>query len=144
VGDSGARRVMTIMRRLRSLIFVAALAVSLVVVTNAPAYAAGENCTAWWHGGNICVEVWDGRVWAEGNRQVGTGYFYDITGYVVQCRPDITYCGTIIAKHDTTTYVFTTSDKDAPYGHVFKACASWTDSFGYHVVNYCSGWRSWP
>jgi hypothetical protein len=136
---------MTVIRRVTSLIFVATLlAASLTVLTSAPASAAGENCAPWWHGGEICVQVWDGRVWADGGRQPGTGYFVDITGYVRQCRPDGTHCGTIISRHDTTTYVFATSDKAAPSGHIFKACASWTDSFGFHVVNRCSGWRSWP
>jgi hypothetical protein len=130
-------------RRIARVLMVALLVLSVLGVSSMPAAASGTGCTPPWHNADVCVYVSNGKVWGDAYHY-SPGYFTDVTVYVRQCRGDLTNCGTIAANHGSYTTYLSTSHKDAAYGHVYKACASWTDNYGYHIVNYCSPWRSWP
>jgi hypothetical protein len=130
---------------LKVLCLVAATLVALTIgtLTITPAFAAGTGCLPQpLHGATVCIIVGNGYV--RGQAKHDNGYFKTVTLYVMQCRADITYCVKIAANSGTNTSNILTSSKSAAYGHVYHACASWTDNRNYHYVNVCSPWRSWP
>jgi hypothetical protein len=92
---------------------------------------------------NPCVTVLNGHVFGE---LTATGLFFrTATLYVLQCRLPVSRstCRVIAANHQTNTDTVRTSVKYAPWGHVFRACASYTDSQKFHYTNFCSPFRAW-
>ena len=128
------------------------LAVTGLVGLAAPAEAAGAKCyldsptDPWWR---VCVDVYNGKVSGFVRWNYSDGYFNPATVYVVQCRVDITHCGTISANRASGTNVVSVSTKPAAYGHVYRACTSFSvylqgRQYNSWAVNYCSPWSSWP
>jgi hypothetical protein len=64
------------------------------------------------------------------------------TLYVVQCRVDITHCGTITATPISQASRASTSLKPYAHGHVYHACVSGRTIWGsrWPIVNLCSKW----
>ncbi len=112
----------------------------------APASAAGTGCLpAPIDNAQVCVDVDEGSVFGDIHIVPGaSGGFQTATVYVQQCRPDFTNCGVIAANSGGHVTDLQTSRKNAPFGHIFHGCASWTDDAGRSHTNKCGQWRSWP
>jgi hypothetical protein len=142
---------MMIVRRVTPPILVMTLlAVPLVVLTSAPASAAGRDCTAV-RNVEVCITVFTDGTGNYGGVFIDPpAYFKNATVYVRQCRPDITHCVTVSSNGGRSSppgyivYGVVTSTKPVSYGHIYHACASWTDNSGHAGVNVCSPWKSWP
>jgi hypothetical protein len=142
---------MMIIRRVAPpILAVALLAMSLIALTSAPASAAGRGCTGV-RDVEVCITVL-----TDGHGNYGEvlidppANFANATVYVRQCRPDVTHCVTVSSNSDQSSppgyivYGVKTSTKPVSYGHIYHACASWTDNSGHPGVNVCSPWKSWP
>jgi hypothetical protein len=133
-------------RRWLARLAVAAIApIAAGTLSIAPASASDPSCHPAVDLADVCVHVFEGTVYGSIAAEGGTSEWFEAASvYVTQCRPDITNCGVIAANNGGLTAEVLTSEKPAPSGHVFHACASWTDSAGHHHVNVCSPWRSSP
>jgi hypothetical protein len=138
--------------RLSAAVAAAVLAITVLVAWSAPASASGMKCyndsptDPWW---SVCVDVYNGRVSGFARWYYSDGLFNPATVYVVQCRVDMTACGTISANRASGSNIVSVSSKPAAYGHVYHACTSFSVYLQGHqynswAVNYCSPWSSWP
>lgn len=137
-------------KRMASLLVVLGLTLVIVGLEAPAAPAAGRDCTAV-RNVEVCITVFtDGSGNRGGVFIDPPAYFANATVYVRQCRPDITHCVTVSARSDQSSppgyivYGVSTSKKPVSYGHIYHACASWTDNSGNRGVNVCSPWKSWP
>jgi hypothetical protein len=133
------------------LLTAAIMTAAALFVAAAPAAASGTGCKYKLHNDvQVCVNVVGGTVY--GNTYDSLSWFTKVYLYVQQCSPvNTSDCVTIAANNNVvdggyvTVKYLETSHKNAPYGHVFKACVSWTDQDGYSSGGpYCSPFRSWP
>ncbi len=148
-------------RRLMHLLLASLLAIGWVASINPIASAAGGivnqfKCTASsLNGTEVCVTIYGPiggpSVYGEMKDYV-TSYGAPIQGtvYVVQCDGQGHGCGTIASKSAPPAtfaikndaygnfYQLQPTPKPHSFGHVYKACASETDSQGRHFVNLCT------
>jgi hypothetical protein len=123
---------------------VAALA-SLMFVGSGTASADTQKCTPidnLFDTSYICVETSGTNVYGLLIASINSA-----TIYVTQCRGDLTACGTIAANSTNTPnlYGLSTSSKPMAHGHVYRSCASWTESRnGSRYTNFCSPWLAYP
>jgi hypothetical protein len=108
------------------------------VVGSGSANATGTKCDTTI--GTVCVTVANGQV---------QGHIYNVDPtdtrylYVVQCRGDGTSCGTIAATSyaigTSSGWDMETSPKASSFGHIYKACGSFTNgTTGGRYTNLCS------
>ena len=150
---------MAMRRPLAKLVMVAAAAAAMTGLASAPASAAvtvscstsiptDRSCT-FTNGSRsvtVAINLTDDRSQVSGSARHNSGTFVSAVVYVKQCDGNGHNCGTIAANdklNDARNFVYT-SFKNTARGHVYKACASWTDGVGWHEVNRCSPFVTVP
>ena len=141
-----------LVRRLSTAAVAVMFATIALVAGSGPASASGLKCyldsptDPWWR---VCVDVHNGNVSGFVRWGYSDGYFNPATVYVVECRVDMTGCGTKSQNRKSGSNIVSASSKPAAYGHVYHACTSFSVYLEGHqynnwAVNYCSPWSSWP
>jgi hypothetical protein len=115
---------------------------ALVLTTGGTASASGTSHKNYCGTGSVSNQCVDVNVDSSGGQVFGFANALSIghiTVYVEQCRGDLTVCGTISANHQDGVHYVETSKKPTAFGHVYRACASFTNGL-VRILNVCSGW----
>jgi hypothetical protein len=92
----------------------------------------------------VSINLTNDRSQVSGFVRHDVGTFVSAVVYVLQCDGYGHNCGQIAANSGAYTDFVDTSSKNTAPGHVYKACASWTDGVGWHEVNRCSPFVTVP
>jgi hypothetical protein len=115
---------------------------ALVLTTGGTAAASGASDHVYCGTGSVSDQCVDVGVDSSGGQVSGSARALSrgfITVYVEQCRGDLTVCGTISGNHQGGVYYVETSKKPTAFGHVYHACASFTNGL-VRILNVCSDW----
>lgn len=129
------------------------LIVAALVGTPTAAQAYGPKCfkdsatDPWWA---VCVNVTSqGVVDGHVRWYYADGYFNPGYVWVQRCRVNMTGCGIFSQNMDSRRNIVSVTPKDGPYGHVYRACTTFSvyylgRQYNTYVDERCSPWSSWP